>query len=592
MQPTDDRPSRPSNGEQPLDEQSALLAGKQKVTKDLQAAEPESVQYRSIESSAGEHETSRSGASERVLFPAQSSQPAPGQAGTPPVPYQSAQSAPGQAGASFVSQQSAPYPVVPGAPYRPGPAQPPGPAGAAPVPHQPYQPGQAGAAPAWGYPPPPQRYQGGPAGQPLQGGPVTGPAPAVLPGQFGQPRDAYAQPFYSSATVPFGQTAAGGSVPPGAAPRRSGLRTGTLIALVALVALIFGTGLFAGWQFGHSGAATSPVSNSTFQQGNNSTAPVPKQTGGNADAVREAVISKVQPGVVQINVTTGSQQALGSGVIVDKRGYIVTNNHVIANANSIQVTLANNQTLPAQVAGTDAVDDLAVIKITPPSGGLATVTLGDSSQLRVGQEVLAIGSPLGNAETVTSGIISALNRNVSEGQNAPTLPDALQTDAPINPGNSGGALVDLQGNLIGIPTLNAVDTEFNTPANGLGFAIPVNRIRFIAEQIINSGHVSHTGRAILGVTVTSVTQSVAAQNHLSINSGVLIVNVTAGGPSASAGIKAGDVIVQVGNHAVNSTSDLSAALLQQKPGDSVQLKINRFGQQLTLNVTLGELAAG
>lgn len=569
MQPTDDQPLRPSTNEQAVDEQPALLAGKQKVTKDLRGALPEGA----VELPAREQEMSGD-TSERVPFPSASSQagqPAPGQAGAvvPPV-------APGLPGAVSV-----PYQQIPGAPgYQAGLP------GGVPVPPQPYQPVPPGAVPAWNYPPRPQYYQAGPAGQP--GGSTTRPIQALPPGQVGQPHNAYAQPFYSSATVPVGPSTAGGGT---LAPRRSGLRTGTLITLVALVALIFATGLFAGWQFGRSGAVTSPTSNNAFQQGNNPTVTIPQQNGSNADAVREAVISKVQPAIVQVNVSSGSQQALGSGVIIDARGYIVTNNHVVANASSIQVTLANNQTLPAQVAGTDPVDDLAVIKITPPSTGLTTVTMGDSSKLRVGQEVLAIGSPLGNAETVTSGIISALNRNVSEGQNGPTLPDALQTDAPINPGNSGGALVDLQGNLVGMPTLNAVDTEFNTPANGLGFAIPVNRIRFIAEQIISSGHVSHTGRAILGVTVTSVTPSVATQNHLSINSGVLIVNVSPNGPSATGGLKAGDVIVQVGDHAVNSTNDLSAALLQQKPGDSVQVKVNRSGQQLTLNITLGELAA-
>jgi S1-C subfamily serine protease len=382
--------------------------------------------------------------------------------------------------------------------------------------------------------------------------------------------------------------------PSGAHPpaRRSGLRTGTLIALVALLTIVFGTGLFAGWQFGRTGATSTGSPSSAFQPGSTSTVTIPQLTNNNADAVREAVISKVQPAVVQINVTTGSQQALGSGVIVNGRdGYIVTNNHVVSGATSIRVTLSNNTVLPAQVVGTDPVDDLAVLKVTPPASGLTAVTLGDSSQLRVGQEVLAIGSPLGNENTVTSGIISALNRNVSEGQNGPTLPDAIQTDAPINPGNSGGALVDLQGNLIGMPTLNAIDTEFNTPANGLGFAIPVNRIRFIAQQIITDGHVSHTGRAILGVTVTNVDQNVAAQNHLSVTSGTLVVNVTSGGPAASAGLKAGDVIVQLGDAPIRSLNDLSAVLLQHKPGDSVAVKVYRGSQQLTLNVTLGELPA-
>jgi S1-C subfamily serine protease len=319
---------------------------------------------------------------------------------------------------------------------------------------------------------------------------------------------------------------------------------------------------------------------------------VPPLTGNNADAVREAVISKVQPGIVQVNVSSPGQQALGSGVIIDGRGYIVTNNHVVAGASTVQVTLANGTMLPATVVGTDPADDLAVIKITPPAYGLTTLHLGDSSKLRVGQGVLAIGSPLGNAETVTSGIVSALNRNVSEGQKGPILPDAIQTDAPINPGNSGGALLDMQGNLIGIPTLNAIDTEFNTPANGLGFAIPVNRINFIAQQIIADGHVTHTGRSILGVTVTNVDQQVATKNHLSVTSGVMVVNVTSSGPAASAGVKTGDVIVQLGNRTVKSASDLSMALLQHKPGDVVAVKIYRGTQQVTLNVPLGELPVG
>jgi S1-C subfamily serine protease len=463
-----------------------------------------------------------------------------------------------------------------------------------PTPYQYQQPGQGTPTAPWGstqwsYPPRPEHYQGGTLGQQgtMPGGSPTGPFSGGAPGHFTQPHNAFGQSFHSAATTPVAYPGV-----PTPTPRRSGLRTGTLILLIALLALVFGTGLFAGWQFGRNGSAGSPTSNSSFQPGNSSTVTIPTPGTNNADAIREAVISKVQPGIVQINVVTGSQQALGSGVIIDGRGYIVTNSHVVSGASSIQVTLANNQTLPAQLTGMDTVDDLAVIKITPPAGGLTTVTMGDSSQLRIGQEVLAIGSPLGNSETVTSGIISALNRNVSEGQNGPTLPDAIQTDAPINPGNSGGALVDLQGNLIGMPTLNAVDTEFNTPANGLGFAIPVNRIRYIAQQLITSNHVTHTGRAILGVTVTTVTPTLATQNHLNVSSGVLVVNVSSGGPSDSAGIKAGDVIVQLGNKTINSTNDVSAALLQQKPGDSVPVKIYRGSQQLTINVTLGELAAG
>lgn len=539
MQPVDDQPLRPSLNEHAHNEQFTRQNQGAKITRDLQREAPGG--------GVGEQGNVYPGMSEQALFP------------SPPASYQS--------GIANQPDQAA-----------------------APELNQPGQPG-AMPAPLWNYPPHPEQYQDGMPGQPVPGpyNPASQPVPGAIPGQFGQQHNVPPTPFHSSATVPVVPLAGGAGGP--VASQRSGWRTGTLVTLAILLALVFGTGIFAGWQFGRSGAATSPVSNSTFQPGARPSITIPQPNGSNADSVREAVINKVQPAIVQINVSTGSQQALGSGVIIDGRGYVVTNNHVVTGAKTIQVTLANNQVLAGKVIGTDAVDDLAVIKITPPAGGLATVTMGDSSQLRAGQEVLAIGSPLGNAETVTRGIVSALNRNVSEGQNGPTLPDAIQTDAPINPGNSGGALVDLQGNLVGMPTLNAVDTEFNTPANGLGFAIPVNRIRYIAQQIITDGHVSHTGRAVLGVTVTTVTPNVVAQNHLNVNTGVLVVEATASGPSAAAGIKTGDVIVQLGAHTINSTTDLSAALLQEKPGDSVPLKVNRGGQQFTLNVTLGELAA-
>ncbi len=219
-------------------------------------------------------------------------------------------------------------------------------------------------------------------------------------------------------------------------------------------------------------------------------------------------------------------------------------------------------------------------------------TLGDSSKLQVGQEVLAIGNPLGITQTVTNGIISALGRNVSEGQGGATIPNAIQTDAPINPGNSGGALVDMQGNLVGIPTLAAIDPEFNTPANGVGFAIPSNRVAFIVPQIIQSGSVTHTGRAVLGVRVTSVDANLAAQDNLSVDHGALIASVVPNGPAASVGLQTGDVIVQVDNKAVNDVQSLGDALVNKNPGDTVAVKVYRGNQQLTVNVKLGELQAG
>jgi len=362
--------------------------------------------------------------------------------------------------------------------------------------------------------------------------------------------------------------------------------------VLGLLLVVLNIGLFAGWQLGRSSATTTASTTGTLQAGTNPTTSIPALTGNNIQAVREAVIAKVQPAVVQVNVTTSSGNQLGSGVIIDHRGYIVTNNHVIAGATSINVVLNDGRKLQAQLVGTDPTDDLAVLKITPPASGLTVATLGDSSKLRVGQDVLAIGNPLGFSQTVTNGIISALNRTASEGQNGATLPNAIQTDAPINPGNSGGALVDLQGNLIGIPTLGAIDPEFRTPANGVGFAIPSNRVKLIAEQIINTGKVTHTGRAALGISVTSVDANLAAQDNLSIDHGALIASVVPNSAAAQAGLRAGDVIIQVGSQAVNDASSLGDALAGKNPGDTVSITIMRGSQQLTINATLGELQAG
>src|SRR5581483_7733985 len=338
------------------------------------------------------------------------------------------------------------------------------------------------------------------------------------------------------------------------------------------------------WQFGSS-AGTLPAT------GNPRTG-IPALTGDNIEAVREAVVAKVRPTVVQINVTTQSGGGLGSGVIIDPRGYIVTNNHVIEGGQKIEVVLYDGRTLPAQIVGTAPDDDLAVVKIDPAKMKLAVAELGDSSKLQVGQEVLAVGNPLGITQTVTNGIVSALDRNVADGPNGSILPGTIQTDAPINPGNSGGALVNLQGNLIGIPTLTAIDPQFNTPANGVGFAIPSNRVSFIAQQIIENGRVTHTGRAVLGVQVASVDANLAAQDNLSVDHGALIISLTQGYPAASAGLKPGDVIVQIDNTPVNDTASLGGALVNKNPGDTVAVHIYRGNQQLTINVKLGELQSG
>lgn len=285
-----------------------------------------------------------------------------------------------------------------------------------------------------------------------------------------------------------GQVPHAPAIPPSHPTRPSGrVRKGALLALTLLLAVIFSVGLFAGWQFSRTSTASTRASATTTTTAGT----VQPAATTNEQTVREAAIAKIRPAVVEVDVTLSGSSALGSGVIVDRRGYIVTNNHVVAGAQSIEVVLSDGTHLPAQLVGTDPADDLAVVKITT-TANLTVATLGDSSKLQVGQDVLAIGSPLGNAQSVTSGIISALGRSVSEGQGGATISNAVQTDAPINPGNSGGALVDLQGNLIGIPTLGAVDPEFNTPADGVGFAIPSNRVGSVVSQIIATGHVTNT----------------------------------------------------------------------------------------------------
>src|SRR3989441_9376165 len=340
-------------------------------------------------------------------------------------------------------------------------------------------------------------------------------------------------------------------------PRPStGVRTGAIIALSFVLLVVLGVGLFAGWQFGRTGTSTGGASSNvaTLQPGTGPQSTVPALTGNNEQAVREAVIAKVRPAVVEVNVTTQQGGAIGSGVIIDGRGYIVTNNHVVNGAQSMTVTLYDGTNLPAQLVGTDPADDLAVVKINPPSKGLTVATIGDSSKLTVGQDVMAIGNPLGITQTVTHGIISALGRNVSEGQGGATIPNAIQTDAAINPGNSGGALVDMQGNLVGIPTLTAIDPEFNTPASGVGFAIPSNRVNFIATQIIQTGKVTHTGRAALGVRIADVDPTLAAQDNLSIDHGAMIVSIVPNGAADQAHLQAGDVIVKIDDKQVTDSA--------------------------------------
>ncbi len=312
-----------------------------------------------------------------------------------------------------------------------------------------------------------------------------------------------------------------------------------------------------------------------------STVPVP-----NIDKYRENAVNTVGPAIVEVKTNRG----LGSGVIIRPNGYIVTNHHVVEGASSVSVTLANGRTLHATVRGIDAVDDLAVVKVS--TDHLPVASFGDSTKLNVGQTVMAIGNPLGVTHTVTDGIVSALNRTVSEGQGGGSIPNTIQTSAPINPGNSGGALINLGGQVVGIPTLTAVDPEFNAPAAGIGFAIPSNVVTRIASQIIQKGKVVHTGRAAIGVYVVSVNPNLAAQYGLQVDHGTLIAKLAANGGAARAGLKKGDVIVKVNNTTIGSESDLLDVLAKHSPGDKIQVTVvTPGGQHKTYSVKLGELPA-
>jgi Do/DeqQ family serine protease len=274
------------------------------------------------------------------------------------------------------------------------------------------------------------------------------------------------------------------------------------------------------------------------------------------------------------------QRGLGSGVIVSQDGYILTNNHVVDGTDTVKVELPDDRTFTAKVVGTDPATDLAVVKIE--ATGLPTLEFGDSDAVKVGDQVLALGNPLGVGETVTSGIISAKGRTTSRDD---SYQDFLQTDAAINHGNSGGALVNAGGQLIGIPSQILTPTDGNI---GLGFAIPSNMAKHVMDQLIATGTVR---RAKLGVTVQQITPDLASSLGLPNTRGALISNVDEGSPAAKAGVRQGDVITAYNGKAVADSNQLRNSVASTKPGTSVSLEVLRNGRTETLQATVGELEA-
>ncbi len=305
-----------------------------------------------------------------------------------------------------------------------------------------------------------------------------------------------------------------------------------------------------------------------------------------------SVANKDLPSIVTITARKGTSGGTGSGEVIRSDGYILTNNHVIsvaAEGGTIEVLFNDGKTAPATLTGRDPQADLAVIKVTgQPS--LPVIPFGSSSSVVVGEPVVALGAPLGLSNSVTTGIVSALDRTVQvpsdNGQTA-TLASAIQTDAAINPGNSGGSLVDCSAALVGVPSAGAVAPSTgpgggSTGSIGLGFAIPVDLAKSISDEIIATGSVTH---AYFGLSVVTMPQAAAKQ--LGLSGGLYVQSVVPAGPSANAGLQAGDVISELNGEPATSSDQLAALTITEKPGDVVTVTYLRNGQSATTKVTLG-----
>lgn len=379
-------------------------------------------------------------------------------------------------------------------------------------------------------------------------------------------------------------------------PRR---RLAETAGVALLAAVLASGGTYAVTQSrDNGGVVATQSSSSTTTNPNANSSPTVVQA--NALAPDWSAVAKaVSPSVVSINVTTQQGGDAGSGVVFDASGHILTNNHVVAAASgnsqaTLTVTLADGRTYAATIVGTDPSTDLAIIKLTNGPSDLTPITLGDSSALTVGDPVMAVGNPLGLSGTVTTGIVSALNRPVStggagqspQGNQAPAeavVTNAIQTSAAINPGNSGGALVNAKGQLIGINSAIASLGQSSSGSQsgniGIGFAIPVKEAKSIAGQLITSGKAEH---AFLGVSTSDTTITDGSAKR----AGAQVVKIDSGTPAAKAGLKPGDVITAVNGEPVDSATALVGQVRQLAAGDQAKLTVFRGGAKQTIDVTL------
>lgn len=344
---------------------------------------------------------------------------------------------------------------------------------------------------------------------------------------------------------------------------------GGIIGAVVIVAILFGFGLVK-------------TSTKTATSGTSPSQTITINADTEDATVAEAVAAKAVPSVVSVYVTSSSSSGLGSGVILDTDGNILTNYHVIDGADEISVTI-EGQSYTATVVGSDESSDLAVIKADLEGASVTPIEVGDSSSLVMGQWVMAIGSPYGLEQSVSTGIVSALYRStMMQSTSGNTIyTNLIQTDAAINPGNSGGALVDSEGKLVGINTL--IESESGSSA-GIGFAIPANYAIQVANTIISGQKVVHP---YIGLTMQTVTSSLAQRYSLGASSGAYVVEVTSGSPADTAGIKSGDIITAVDGESITSADGMILAIRSHNVGDTVSVTFVRDGKEQTVQVTLG-----
>jgi putative serine protease PepD len=388
---------------------------------------------------------------------------------------------------------------------------------------------------------------------------------------------------------PYGQPYGAPLGPPPSRPPTSPARTsgrGRFAVGVLAAALVVGAGAGVGGAAAYDALNGSDSPSSTAGTGTSlrtaSTDDAPADPA--LDGSVEAVADKVLPSVVQINVTGAQGSGSGSGIILTEDGQILTNDHVVesaANGGTLSVSFDDNTTAEATVLGTDPLTDTAVIQAEGVSG-LTPATIGSSGDLRIGQAVVAVGSPFGLESTVTSGIVSALDRPVqvaSDGAGNSTTYPAIQTDAAINPGNSGGPLVDLSGNVVGINSSIRTGSTGSDGSIGLGFAIPIDEVLPIVEQMTNGEEPTH---AKLGVSVSDV----RAEQGSTAQRGAQVGEITPGSTADQAGLEAGDIVTQVDDAAITGADSLVATIRSYRPGDSVTLTWTRNGEEQSAELVL------